>query len=96
MCRCWRVDMLSRQIQQIVNSDPDYAAIAPVIEKEILHHDIMDALVRFGAMQSLTHQIKVRTIDNPDYWIYVQSAVKELATQAVNPDSSKPRFDMGG
>jgi len=46
--------MLSRQIQQIVNSDPDYAAIAPVIEKEILHHDIMDALVRFGAMQSLT------------------------------------------
>ena len=40
--------MLSRQIQQIVNSDPDYAAIAPVIEKEILHHDIMDALVRFA------------------------------------------------
>lgn len=46
--------MLTRQVQQIVNSNPDYAAIAPVIEKEILHHDIMDALVRFGAMQSLT------------------------------------------
>jgi hypothetical protein len=32
--------MLSRQIQQIVNSDPDYAAIAPVIEKEANRPDL--------------------------------------------------------
>lgn len=46
--------MLKKQIQQIIDANPDYAAIAPVIEKEILHHDIMSALVKHGAMQSLT------------------------------------------
>ena len=46
--------MLTRRIQQIVDSYPDYGAIAAVIEKEVLHHDIMDVLIKNGAMQSLT------------------------------------------
>jgi len=46
--------MLKQQIRQIVKSNPDYAAVTPVIEKEILHHDIMDVLVKQGAMQRLT------------------------------------------
>lgn len=46
--------MLKQQIRQIVQSNPDYAAVAPVIEKEILHHDIMDILIKHGAMQRLT------------------------------------------
>lgn len=35
-------------------ANPDYTAITPVIEKEILHHDIMDVMIRHGAMQTLT------------------------------------------
>ncbi|MDP5137203.1 nucleotidyl transferase AbiEii/AbiGii toxin family protein [Rheinheimera baltica] len=46
--------MLKQQIQQIVDANPGYAAITPVIEKEILHHDIMDVMIRQGAMQRLT------------------------------------------
>jgi hypothetical protein len=46
--------MLKQQIRQIVEANPDYAAIAPVIEKEILHHDIMDVLIKQGVMQRLT------------------------------------------
>ncbi|SPY76872.1 nucleotidyl transferase AbiEii/AbiGii toxin family protein [Providencia rustigianii] len=46
--------MLKQQIRQIIQVNPDYAAITPVIEKEILHHDIMDVLIRQGAMQRLT------------------------------------------
>lgn len=46
--------MLKQQIRQIVQSNPDYAAVAPVIEKEILHHDIMDVLIKQGVMQRLT------------------------------------------
>lgn len=46
--------MLKEQLRRIVSSNPEYAAITPVIEKEILHHDIMDVMVREGAMQSLT------------------------------------------
>lgn len=46
--------MLKEQIRHIVNSNPEYAAITPVIEKEILHHDIMDVMIKQGAMQSLT------------------------------------------
>lgn len=46
--------MLKEQIRKIIAQNPEYAAITPVIEKEILHHDIMDVLVQEGAMQSLT------------------------------------------
>lgn len=46
--------MLKQQIRQIVQANPNYAAITPAIEKEILHHDIMDVLVTHGAMQQLT------------------------------------------
>ncbi|MEA9392354.1 nucleotidyl transferase AbiEii/AbiGii toxin family protein [Acerihabitans sp. TG2] len=46
--------MLKQQIRQIVQSNPDYAAVTPAIEKEILHHDIMDVLIKQGVMQRLT------------------------------------------
>lgn len=42
--------MLKQQIRQIVQSNPNYAAITPAIEKEILHHGIMVVLVTHGAM----------------------------------------------
>ncbi|BBO30101.1 nucleotidyltransferase (plasmid) [Alteromonas sp. I4] len=46
--------MLKQQIRHIIQSNPDYAAVTPVIEKEILHHDIMDVLIKQGVMQRLT------------------------------------------
>lgn len=46
--------MLKEQIRQIIQSNPEYAAITPVIEKEILHHDIIDAMMKQGALQTLT------------------------------------------
>ncbi|BFM22216.1 nucleotidyl transferase AbiEii/AbiGii toxin family protein [Gilvimarinus japonicus] len=46
--------MLKQQIRHIVQANPDYASVTPVIEKEILHHDIMDVLIKHGAMQRLT------------------------------------------
>lgn len=46
--------MLKQQIRQIVQANPEYAVVTPVIEKEILHHDIMDVLIKQGAMQTLT------------------------------------------
>jgi predicted nucleotidyltransferase component of viral defense system len=46
--------MLTEKIQSIIRSNPEYASIAPVIEKEILHHDIIDVMIKHGAMQSLT------------------------------------------
>lgn len=46
--------MLKEQIRQIVDANPGYAAITPVIEKEIMHHDIMAVMVKQGAMQPLS------------------------------------------
>ncbi|KFZ29357.1 hypothetical protein IDAT_03065 [Pseudidiomarina atlantica] len=46
--------MLNHYLQQIVAANPDLAAITPVIEKEILHHDIMAVLVQQGVMSALT------------------------------------------
>lgn len=189
--------MLKEQIRQIVQANPDYAAVTPVIEKEILHHDIMDVLVKQGALQTwvnkptedkqgdtsswkisivkeanrpdlprqkmhidvcaipsfdvekrplLNHynivvptegmlipvqslkeaqvdklialayrarrikprdiwdivwikqrpqQIKERTIDNPEYWAYVQAEVSAVASVLISDAAPKNRFDMG-
>ncbi len=46
--------MLQAQLKTIVRANPEYAAITPVIEKEILHHDIMDVLVKQGVLQQLS------------------------------------------
>jgi predicted nucleotidyltransferase component of viral defense system len=46
--------MLKHYISQIVAENPDYAGITSVIEKEILHHDIMHILVEQGVLQKLT------------------------------------------
>ena len=46
--------MLRDQIRQIVEANPDYAAITPVIEKEILHHDVLSVMIEYGAMERLT------------------------------------------
>lgn len=45
--------MLNEQTGKILIQNPEYASIIPVLEKEILHHDIMDVLVRQGAMRRL-------------------------------------------
>lgn len=54
MSICWRVKLLKEYIRHIVDSNPEYAVITPAIEKEILLHDIMDVMIKHGAMQSLT------------------------------------------
>lgn len=46
--------MLRDQIRQIVQMNPDWASITPVIEKEILHHDIFSVMVESGVMDGLT------------------------------------------
>lgn len=46
--------MLKEYIRNIVASNPEYASVTAVIEKEILHHDIIDVMVKQGAMQALT------------------------------------------
>ncbi|NQZ32665.1 MAG: nucleotidyl transferase AbiEii/AbiGii toxin family protein [Oceanospirillaceae bacterium] len=45
--------MLNEYIRHILAANPEYAALTPVIEKEILHHDIMDVMVKQGALHSL-------------------------------------------
>jgi len=46
--------MLKEYIRRVLERNPEYADVTPVIEKEILHHDIMHVMVQQGAMQSLT------------------------------------------
>lgn len=46
--------MLKKQLRQIVQANPEYGSITAVIEKEILHHDIMSVLVNSGVMERLT------------------------------------------
>ena len=46
--------MLKAYIDDIVRRQPEFAAAIPVIEKEILHHDILHVFIEKGALQPLT------------------------------------------
>jgi hypothetical protein len=46
--------MLKAYIDDILKRQPELAAAAPVIEKEILHHDILHVFIEQGALQPLT------------------------------------------
>lgn len=46
--------MLNNQIKKILKANPEYSAITPVIEKEILHHDILAVLIEEAVIQKLT------------------------------------------
>ena len=39
-------------------------------------------------------KIKERTIDNPDYWAYIQTEVKEIASALLVDNQPKKRLDM--
>mgnify|MGYP000160837177 CR=1 FL=1 len=43
----------------------------------------------------IPQQIKERTIDNPDYWFYVQTEVCDVANSLINKSLVKNKFDMG-
>ncbi|WP_246072331.1 nucleotidyl transferase AbiEii/AbiGii toxin family protein [Catenovulum sediminis] len=40
-------------------------------------------------------QIKERTLDNPEYWAYVQAEVNAIASALLRDNESKNKFDMG-
>lgn len=46
--------MLKEIVRQAIQHNPEYGTIAPVVEKEILHHDIIQVLIQQGALQQLT------------------------------------------
>lgn len=46
--------MLNEVVRQAIQQNPEYGVIASVVEKEILHHDIMQVLMQQGALQQLT------------------------------------------
>jgi len=46
--------MLNEIVETALRNNPDMAALPDVVEKEILHHDILTVLQNRGAMQRLT------------------------------------------
>lgn len=40
-------------------------------------------------------QIKARTIDNPEYWQYVQLEIKSMTDPILKADLQTKKFDMG-
>lgn len=55
-----------------------------------VHDDFNKEMSRF-----IPQQIKERTIDNPDYWFYVQTEVCDVANSLINKSLVKNKFDMG-
>lgn len=66
------------------------AKVHGLLEADEVRQDFYAELSRF-----VPSQIKARTLDNPEYWGYVQAEVKRMATQLVHRNTSRGPFDMG-
>jgi len=61
-----------------------------LMQDDEVREDFNQEMSRF-----IPKQIKERTIDNPDYWAYVQSEVSTVSNALLVGEVSKNRFDMG-
>ena len=48
------MNMLSKVVEQVLTNKPEFIGLEDVVEKEILHHDIMSVLHREGLLRKLT------------------------------------------
>jgi len=39
-------------------------------------------------------RVKEQTIDNPDYWAYVQSEIRDLSNRLLDDGTLQSKFDM--
>ena len=69
---------------------------ALTIQLDKLQHDD-EARKDFNIEMSrfIPNQIKERTIDNPDYWPYVQSEISTMSLSILNNGIKNNKFDMG-
>jgi len=61
-----------------------------LIQDETVRKDFNDEMSRF-----IPSQIKARTLDNPDYWPYLQSEIKGMSKLILDERAAKNQFDMG-
>ncbi|HHR5881661.1 TPA: hypothetical protein ACS7XF_001606 [Providencia alcalifaciens] len=74
--------------------DDFHQAIAAQLNKLMQEDDVRND---FNAEMSrfIPKQIKERTVDNPEYWAYVQTEVNDIVTELFNDIKPKNPFDMG-
>ena len=61
-----------------------------LLQDDQVHEDFNMEMSRF-----IPNQIKARTIDNLDYWAYVQAEVSALSNTLLIDRAQKKPFDMG-
>lgn len=65
-------------------------ALTKLMSEPEVHEDFNMEMSRF-----IPNHIKERTLDNPDYWPYVQGEVNAIASELLHGGSPKSSFDMG-
>ena len=65
-------------------------ALTKLMSEEEVHNDFNMEMSRF-----IPKQIKERTLDNPEYWAYVQGEVKVIVSELLHDGKPKNPFDMG-
>jgi len=64
--------------------------IDKLMQDDEVRRDFNEEISRF-----VPSQIKERTLDNPDYWPYLQSEVRSVAAPLLTGRKSQGLFDMG-
>lgn len=64
--------------------------LAKLIQEDEVHNDFNMEMSRF-----IPKLIKERTLDNPEYWSYIQGEVKDLISECLHDTMPKNKFDMG-
>ena len=64
--------------------------LANLMQEDEVRHDFNMEMSRF-----IPKQIKERTVDNPEYWAYVQTEVNDIASELLNDNTPRNQFDMG-
>lgn len=69
-------------------------ALSVQLAKLMLEDEVRDDF-NMEMSRFIPKQIKERTLDNPEYWAYVQREVNDIASELLNDGTPKNLFDMG-
>ncbi|MEZ9512809.1 nucleotidyl transferase AbiEii/AbiGii toxin family protein [Vibrio breoganii] len=86
-------DLIAKKLEARDKPNTDFEQQLDAQVEKLLTHEEVKEDFHMEMSRFIPKIVKERTLDNPDYWLYVQSEIKALSQQVLNRSNSNP-FDM--
>ncbi|MFA7345675.1 MAG: hypothetical protein WC003_15355 [Terrimicrobiaceae bacterium] len=81
------MSLFDRLVDEALKAQPNLATLRPVVEKELLHHDILREMSAGGFMKEMRRFLPAtmvrETLEKASYWQYLTQLLEEEYARAT-------------